>query len=150
MNDTSIIDTPSSEMISNYYAKQKRMSTKSAMSDGKSSFNAILLDKVYFKLKNDYRKNIRYCNVDETFIDYLKEQENVKVYNTILPTECNNYKPEYEYIEITENIECYKYDYVYDCRLNSLSKRLCSNCTEYISKPEDKKVIEIKIIITLL
>lgn len=144
MNDTEIIDTPSSEMISNYYSKQNRLSTQSGMSDGKNSFNAIMLDKVYLKLKKDYENKTVYCNIHDTFIDYLKEQHNVKVYNTILPTECNNYKPEVEYIEIIENVECFNYDYIYDCRLNSLSKRLCSNCTEYISKPEDKKVIEIK------
>ena len=134
MNDEKVLDAPTPEMLEVYYKKQRRKKTDSAMSDGLSSFNAILLDKVYDKLKDDFAKDIIYDTITYNTIDALKQEPNSVVYNTVIPTEANINFAKKEYIEIA-NTSLGKYDYIYDCRKKSSIKRISNNCIEHIKHP---------------
>ena len=64
MNEEKVLDAPTPEMLEIYYKKQHRVKTESSMSDGLSSFNAILLDKVYLKLRDDFEDWLFSNNVE--------------------------------------------------------------------------------------
>lgn len=134
MNDEKVLDAPTPEMLEIYYKKQHRKQTDSSMSDGLSSFNAILLDKVYDKLREDFAKDIIYDNVTYTTIEMLKQQPNCIIYNTIVPTEANINFAKKEHVEIAST-SLGKYDYIYDCRKKSSIKRISNNCIEHVKRP---------------
>mgnify|MGYP003302593505 CR=1 FL=1 len=128
-----IYDSPSESMLYNYYQKQSRIKSGASMSDSLNEFDAILLDKVYFILKERYKDKIIYSDFD------IDNASNCRIYNTVCPTKCNNFEPKFEYISNTQNNIC-GYDYVYDCNINNV-KRLTNMSTEYIT--ENEKSIKI-------
>lgn len=143
MNDEKVLDVPTPEMLEIYYKKQHRTKTDSSMSDGLSSFNAILLDKVYDKLRDDFAKDMIKENIDYLYIEELKKKPNSIVYNTIAPTEANINFAKNEYIEKAET-SLGKYDYIYDCRKGTSIKRISNNCIEHIRFPWLKNLVKIK------
>lgn len=143
MNDEKVLDVPTPEMLEVYYKKQRRKQTDSSMSDGLSSFNAILLDKVYTKLRDDFSKNIVNEDIDFLFIDRLKEMPNSVIYNTIIPTEANINFAKKEYIEKAET-SLGTYDYIYDCRKKTSIKRISDGCIEHIRFPWLSNLTKIK------
>lgn len=130
IDNTTIVDTPTKEMISDYYAKQNRIKTNSSMSDSVNSFDAIDLRLVYEHLKNKYSKKVIKKKVD---IDKLPT-ENVNIYNTIFQTKLNNYEPSIEYISVSVN-DTKGYDYIYNCNKFSRVKRITPGFIEYESSP---------------
>ena len=143
MNEEKVLDAPTPEMLEIYYKKQHRVKTDSSMSDGLSSFNAILLDKVYLKLRDDFNEDIIYREVTEAYIEDLKTKSDSVVYNTIIPTEANMNYSKKEYIERAKN-NLSKYDYIYDCRKKSSIKRISKGCIEHIRFPWLNNLIKIK------
>lgn len=126
-----IYDKPTEEMKKAYLEKQHRAYTSSAMSDDLNMFMAIDLKKVYEHLKKKYEKYTTYKTIKKEDYENLKD---CTIYNTIFATICNDYKPEVEYIFLTEtNLD--DYDYIYDCNRNSRIKRMTSEYVEYISNP---------------
>lgn len=130
IDNTTIVDTPTQEMIGDYYTKQNRIKTNSSMSDSVNSFDAIDLRLVYEHLKNKYSKKVIKKKVD---IDTLPT-ENVNIYNTIFQTKLNNYEPSIEYVSASVN-DTKGYDYIYNCSKFSRVKRITPGFIEYESNP---------------
>lgn len=132
LEDSRITSEPSKNDLNNYYKKQGRIKTESSMSDSKNYFIAIDLKLVYEHLRELFAKNIRLFNVDKRFLDDLDSLNHTTVYNTIIPNENSN--PEsFEYI-IKEENDIGEYDYVYDCRKDTKSKRFTKHYTEYFEE----------------
>lgn len=146
-----IINSPDETMLSNYYRKQTRVASAASMSNGKTSFDAIDLKKIYYKLKDKYSKYFIEKEITTDFVEELKSQKHTIIYNTIIPTDKNNNECSIEYIRPTNNwiineFLSSEYDYIYDCRLNTRIKRYTKETVEYRMKPAEsvKPLIEIK------
>ncbi len=141
-DDSRITSEPSKKDLNNYYKKQGRVKTESSMSDSKNMFVAIDLKLVYEHLKELFAKHIKIQEVDNKFLDTLQELKHTRVYNTIIPSENNNPESS-EYIKKEEN-DIGEYDYVYDCRLDTKSKRFTKHFTEYFEEVPNEDLIKIK------
>lgn len=126
-----IVDKPTPEMRVSYLFKQGRERVASAMSDNLTSFVAINLKLVYEHLKEKYKKHVITKTIN---IDDFKNKNNCTIYNTIFPTELNDFEPSIEYIRV-DKTDTKGYDYIYDCNKNSRIKRMTSEYIEYISNP---------------
>lgn len=135
-----ITEEPTPLMKLNYLLKQNRKNTKSAMSDNLTSFVAIDLKLVYEHLKEKYKEHIITQKVN---IHEFKNKNNCTIYNTIFPTELNNFEPSIEYIVIDQT-DTEGYDYIYDCNKDSKIKRITKEYIEFSSKPEGEYDFEIK------
>lgn len=123
-----IYNTITDEMRTEYLAKQNRTGVNSSMSDNLNSFNAILLDKVFEKLKS-------YYSADS--ISNMTFAKDCKVYDTInLTNNCAGLIEYNEYL-VASNNDLLEFDYVYDCNLDSPIKRYTKYYTEYIKQPID-------------
>ena len=127
-----ITNIPQDFMIEDYLKKQNRNLTNSSMSDSENEYNAILLNNVYDVLYKRYSKKIKDIYISKNVIDNLLQQNNINIYNTILPTECNDNHGSFEFI-IEESNDIGDYDYIYDCSIDNNIKRYTSTTTEYCS-----------------
>lgn len=131
--DGIIHECPTEAMIKNYYYKQHRVSTKSGMSDGISTFNAIDLHKVYTLLKDRYSSKVINTYVGTAVLNELIDKyDPTTIYNTIFPTTCNYNSSFTEYVR-KESSMPNGFDYVYDCRPNSIVKRYTETENELIA-----------------
>lgn len=120
-------------MIESYYNKQNRACTKSGMSDGINTFNAIDLHKVYMLLKDRYSSKVTNTYIDTKVVnDLINKYDPTTIYNTIFPTTCNYNSSFTEYIR-KESSMPNGFDYVYDCRPNSIVKRYTETESELIA-----------------
>lgn len=123
-------NTPLQFMIDDYLKKQGRFLTNSSMSDKENEYDAILLNEIYDILYKRYKNKIKEVIVSKTVIDELLNLENINIYNTILPTKCNEHEPSFEFI-VKEDNDMSDYDYIYDCSIDNYAKRYTKNYTEY-------------------
>lgn len=137
--DGKFLDKPTKNMIDNYLIKQGRYNTPSAMSDGNEEFVAIDLSLIMPLLIEKFKEYV----VEEDCYKYEYKPKDI-IYNTIIPTKCNENKgtneyilPRIENIHPRVDIDFDKYDYVYDCKLTSNIKRYSKYFTEYVNPIRD-------------
>lgn len=128
-DDGIVHECPTDKMIENYYKKQNRRKTDSAMSDGRNTFNAIRLDKIYKWLESRFAGRTKEVFLNEKYIKELYDEGDMKIYNTVFGSLCNDNTPEYEYIKYSKSMPI-GFDYVYDCRANTNVKRYSDSHTE--------------------
>lgn len=130
--DGIIYESATDVMIEGYYHKQHRDCTKSGMSDGINTFNAINLHKIYILLKDRYLSKVINTHVDTNILNSLIHKYNpTTVYNTIFKTICNCNNGSTEYVRKELSMPN-GFDYVYDCRPNSIIKRYTETEVELI------------------
>ena len=131
--DGIIHESATDAMIECYYHKQNRVCTKSGMSDGISTFNAIDLHKVYTMLKDRYSSKVTNTYIDTGVLnDLISKYNPTTIYNTIFLTICNYNGSFTEYIKKETGMPT-GFDYVYDCRPNSIVKRYTETESELIA-----------------
>lgn len=137
-----IYNSPNETMLYNYYLKQSRVKSGSSMSNSKTKFTAIDLNKVYNKLYKKYKNKIITDSIPVYELEH--DYKHTIVYNTIFDTNANNYKPSFEYIEKT-SYNTLGYSYIYDCNIESNIKRITPVSKEYLSNDKlNHNLIEIK------
>ena len=140
--DGRITYDPTKSILNDYYEKQGRKKSKSSMSDGRQTFVAYELKKIYPILVHKYQGHFVKSEISRDTLEELKNKGNINIYNTIFETKFNDYKYTNEYIVQEENDIIA--DYIYDCRYYSPIKRFTKNYTEYFKIPVNKNYFTIK------
>ena len=130
-----IRDKMTSEMKRSYLKKQNRKNSSTAVSDNIQTFDAILLHKVFDKLRCDYQRNVVYRqNID---INELAKSYNI--FDTTKTIDLNGEEFD-EYLIKECPIDLGEYDYVYDCDEYSTVKRYSKGMTEHIREPNEQHI----------
>lgn len=134
--DGNILDKPTEKMKNDYLLKQERVMVSSSMSDRHEEYDAIDLSLIIPILVKRFKEYV----IEEDCTNY-KYNKNDIIYNTIIPTKCNNNVGTFEYILKASSVEFSDYDYVYDCSPHSSVKRYTKHFIEYLTNVRDARTM---------